>query len=322
MKDYYKILGVEPSADSDTIKRAYRKLALKYHPDKNPDNKSAENRFKEVADAYDTLGDSKKRKSYDTSKTSRRGNSSFDDWVNDFGKSAGGFGNSQHKTTNRRYSGGFGRKEREIPPTEYLDINKEIEIDLKDIMLCTKVEVSYDKWNIGGDFLRSKSQKTLNINLDIRKKFLNPIKTKEGYSINIKLDKLGSEDVHRRTNIWGDQEMIILNGDFHLVVKLLVPNDMSIEGGNIIQYIDVPLYKTLFKEEKIRITTILDKSYDAEISEPSKINDLKFNISKQGILGSSGSIGNYIIRFNIIPPDLSDVSDSDLDIIKEAFIKE
>jgi DnaJ-class molecular chaperone len=322
LKDYYKILGVEPGADSDTIKKAYRKLALKYHPDKNPDNKSAENKFKEAADAYGTLGDSKKRETYDNSRTYRGGSSSFDDWVNDFGKSAGGFGSSQHKNNNRRYAGGFGRQSKEIPRTDYLDINKEIEIELKDAMLGKTVEVSYDKWNVGGDFLRSKSQKTLNIQLDIRKKFLNPIKTKEGYSINIKLDKLGSEDVHRRTNIWGDQETILLNGDFHVTVKLLMPDDVSIEGGNIIQYIDIPLYKTLFKEEKIRITTILDKSYDAEISEPKKINDLKFNISKQGILGSNGSIGNYIIRFNVIPPDLSDVDASDLAIIKEAFIKE
>lgn len=64
-KDYYKILGVSKSASQDDIKKAYRKLALKYHPDKNPNNKEAENKFKEVAEAYEVLRDPEKRKRYD-----------------------------------------------------------------------------------------------------------------------------------------------------------------------------------------------------------------------------------------------------------------
>ena len=64
-KDYYKILGVDKSADEKEIKRAYRKLAVKYHPDKNPGNKQAEEKFKELNEAYEVLGDSKKRARYD-----------------------------------------------------------------------------------------------------------------------------------------------------------------------------------------------------------------------------------------------------------------
>ncbi len=64
-KDYYKILGVERNASEEEIKRAYRKLALKYHPDKNPDDKKAEERFKEINEAYDVLGDPTKRSKYD-----------------------------------------------------------------------------------------------------------------------------------------------------------------------------------------------------------------------------------------------------------------
>lgn len=65
-KDYYKILGVEKSASQDEIKKAYRKLALKYHPDRNKDDKTAEERFKEVGEAYAVLSDIEKRKQYDT----------------------------------------------------------------------------------------------------------------------------------------------------------------------------------------------------------------------------------------------------------------
>jgi curved DNA-binding protein len=63
-KDYYKILGVDRNADDKDIKRAYRLLALKYHPDKNPGDKQAEERFKEINEAYEVLGDPEKRRKY------------------------------------------------------------------------------------------------------------------------------------------------------------------------------------------------------------------------------------------------------------------
>lgn len=64
-RDYYEVLGVEKNADESTIKNAYRKLAMKYHPDKNPDNKDAEEKFKEAAEAYEVLSDSDKKAKYD-----------------------------------------------------------------------------------------------------------------------------------------------------------------------------------------------------------------------------------------------------------------
>ena len=64
-KDYYKILGVSKDASQDEIKKAYRKLAIKLHPDRNPGDKEAEAKFKEAAEAYEVLGDENKRKEYD-----------------------------------------------------------------------------------------------------------------------------------------------------------------------------------------------------------------------------------------------------------------
>lgn len=64
-KDFYAVLGVQPGATHSEIRKAYRKLAQKYHPDTNQGNTSAEDRFKEVSQAYDVLGDQKKRKEYD-----------------------------------------------------------------------------------------------------------------------------------------------------------------------------------------------------------------------------------------------------------------
>ena len=65
MNDYYQILGVSRNATTDEIKKAYRNLAFKYHPDRNPGDKAAEEKFKQISAAYDVLGDEAKRKNYD-----------------------------------------------------------------------------------------------------------------------------------------------------------------------------------------------------------------------------------------------------------------
>lgn len=64
-RDYYEVLGVDKNATEDEIKKAYRKIAIKYHPDRNPGNKEAEEKFKEAAEAYDVLHDPQKRQQYD-----------------------------------------------------------------------------------------------------------------------------------------------------------------------------------------------------------------------------------------------------------------
>ena len=64
-RDYYEVLGLSKGASSDEIKKAYRKLAVKYHPDKNPDDKASEEKFKEIGEAYEALSDPEKKSAYD-----------------------------------------------------------------------------------------------------------------------------------------------------------------------------------------------------------------------------------------------------------------
>ena len=85
-RDYYEVLGVDKSASQDDIKKAYRKLAMQYHPDRNPGDKSAEEKFKEINEAYEVLGDEDKRAKYD-----QFGHAAFDQTAGGYGYGGGGF---------------------------------------------------------------------------------------------------------------------------------------------------------------------------------------------------------------------------------------
>lgn len=99
-KDYYKTLGVSKTADAKEIKKVYRQLARQYHPDKNPGNKAAEEKFKEISEAYEVLSDPEKRQKYDQfgsqwQQYSRMGGDPNDFW-SQWGQPAGGQGYSQN----------------------------------------------------------------------------------------------------------------------------------------------------------------------------------------------------------------------------------
>jgi curved DNA-binding protein len=101
-KDYYKILGVSKTATAEEIKKAFRKLAVKYHPDKNPGDKTAEEKFKEISEANEVLSDPEKRKKYDEL---------GENWQQYQGRGQEAYGRNQWENSGGQqysYSGGFG----------------------------------------------------------------------------------------------------------------------------------------------------------------------------------------------------------------------
>jgi len=138
-RDYYEVLGVDKGTDSGNIKSAYRKLAMKYHPDRNPGDKDAEVKFKEASEAYEVLSSSEKRQAYDTYGHDAfnqpggqgysggfEGFSSFSDIFEDF---FGDFGGSRG-STQREQRG--------------QDLKYEIEIDLREAYTGIKKEITFD----------------------------------------------------------------------------------------------------------------------------------------------------------------------------------
>ncbi len=136
--EYYQLLGVSRTASGDEIKKAYRKLAMKYHPDRNPDNKEAEERFKEATEAYEVLSDAQKRQIYDAyghqglKNSGYRGPGNYEDIFSSFGDIFGdlfgGFG-GRRQTRNGPVAGSDLRYDMTISFMEAVHgVEKEVEI--------------------------------------------------------------------------------------------------------------------------------------------------------------------------------------------------
>ena len=104
-RDYYDVLGINKSANPEEIKSAYRKLAVKYHPDKNPGNKSAEDKFKEASEAYGILSDKNKKENYDNF-----GHAAFENGGGGQSAGFGGFSGADFSDIFEDFFGDFGGK--------------------------------------------------------------------------------------------------------------------------------------------------------------------------------------------------------------------
>ena len=151
-RDYYEVLGVDKSASADDIKKAYRKLAVKYHPDKNPGDKAAEEKFKEAAEAYSVLSDADKKARYDQFGHSgvegagpdfSGGFGNLNDILNDLfgGAFGGGFGGFSG------FGGGFGGGQRQQQQRVYRgrDIRVRVKLTLEEIAHGVEKDITIEK---------------------------------------------------------------------------------------------------------------------------------------------------------------------------------
>ncbi|MCX7950171.1 MAG: DnaJ domain-containing protein, partial [Treponemataceae bacterium] len=146
-RDYYEVLGLQRGASKDEIKKAYRRLAVQYHPDKNPGNKEAEEKFKEATEAYEVLSDDQKRAAYDQfgfagvegmGGGQQDFSSAFRDFEDIFGDFSGIF--------DTFFGGGTRRSSRTTSGVRQgSNLRYDVEIPFQDAVFGTKVEIQYSR---------------------------------------------------------------------------------------------------------------------------------------------------------------------------------
>jgi len=284
MKDYYSILDLDKSATVDDIKKSYRKLAMQFHPDKNQGDSLAEERFKEIAEAYETLGNTDKKKKYDASqfrnKQSVNGNwggYSYEDIMEDL-KGTG-------------FSEAFDRHFSESGNTRGSDIQVELNITLEDVYKgCTR-QFSYFEKTINGN------SATQSVSVQI----------KRGIAHEQKLRIKGKGN----PSIYGG-----VSGDLLVTIRVL-PNSLFKRTGNDIFYlVDIDLYTAVLGGEiyipaviginriKVKVPELTKQGQLLKLkSKGMPIYDLEYNWDS---LSSPDDVperyGDMIIEVNILMP--------------------
>ena len=148
-RDYYEIIGLDRNASTDEVKRSYRKLAMKYHPDRNPGDHEAEERFKEAAEAYAVLSDAEKRAQYDQFGHSLggRGFQGFEGFEEAFS----GFGDVFGDLFEDFFGGGFGRSQSGTRVRRGSDLEYQVEISLEDVLHGKEIKVEVPRRETCGE---------------------------------------------------------------------------------------------------------------------------------------------------------------------------
>lgn len=289
-KDYYKILGIDESASASDIKKAYRKLAKEYHPDLHPDDEELANKFKDINEAYEVLGDEDKRKKYDTFgsnydftggqnfdpsdfgfggngtytyQTGTSGNSAFYDLIFGAGSPFGDmFGSSSYSGAS--YGGGNPFSGSRKPSRPRYD---------------TSIDISLEEAYKGGE-------KTIGLSLngdhhDVLVKW--PEGITDGKKVKLKADKFG---------IAGD-----------LYVKISIKSKEKLDGADIIQEVDVLPWEAYFGGKK-KVKTVAG-TFNVTIPEGVRSGQ-RIRLVQKGLMDKKKRGNLYLELMVNNPSDLSD----------------
>jgi len=286
-KDYYSVLGVDKNASQDDIKRAYRKLAKKYHPDTNPGNKQAEEKFKDINEAYEVLSDTEKRKNYDNLGSEFNFQNGYDFDPSRFGAGrnvkyeyrTGGTG--EHSDFFNMFFGGsgfdfdslFGNMGSNKRTMSYAydgeDIEAEIEITPEEGFKGAEKRISLRGQSMG---------KSLTFRI--------PKGVKDGEKIRLKGQ--GESGVN------GGQ-----NGDLFLKVRVRPSERFTLEGNDLTTTLDIMPWDAALGSESA-VDTIDGKIL---IKVPAGIQtDSKIRVAGKGYMDKSGRRGDLYIKVRIVNP--------------------
>lgn len=298
-KDYYEVLGVDKGASQEEIKKAYRKLAMKNHPDTNPDNKKAEAKFKDINEAYEVLGDKEKREKYDNF-----GSQSQFQGGNDFDPSKYGFG----QNTRQGYSDGDGdfsdffnaffgggkdfdvenmfHSSRGGRTGNYGVNGNDAELDIK-----ITVEEGYKG-----------VQKNLSIRIDDESRTLNykiPKGIKEGEKIRLK------EQGHKGQGSGR-------NGDLYLKFEFMKDQNMVLEGNDIHVNVELLPWEAALGTQK----SIKTVEGTISVKIPKEIQTgRRIRLKNQGYIDKKSNRGDLFVTIKIVNPTVINEE------MKELFIK-
>jgi len=288
-KSLYDTLEINDSASEAEIKKAYRKLARKYHPDVNKDA-SAEEKFKEINSAYEILSDKQKKAQYDMHGDSMFGGQNFHDFsrshsggggmgdLDDIlrqmfsGGAGGGFGGG---------FGGFGSQQQQAP----------------DLDIQTNVTIPFSVAILGGSHSVAVNGDRFDIKI--------PAGIKSGEKMRVK------GKGHAQGGV---------AGDLYLKINVAYNPDYVREDDDLIKIFDVPLKAALFGE-KIAIQT-LEKEIKLKVPQNTK-NGQRFRVKEMGVMNRKTKVrGNLYLEANIVLPNVDDLDEDLVELMKEKLPEE
>ncbi len=280
-KDYYKILGVDKNTSQDAIKKSYRKLAKKYHPDLNPNDDKAQDKFKEINEAYEVLGDAQKKKKYDQfgGRADYSNGQNFDPSQYGYGGTGGsytysggeGFGDGGFSDFFNTFFGGGGssRSSRTSsrspwPEAQRQSYESELNITLKEAYNGDTKDIAL---NFNGE--------NKNLSIKIPKGIL------PGKKLKVKGEK------------WG------IDGDILFLINLTPDGKNTLDGLDIISKQDILPWEAALGD-KIVVETLSGK---IRVTIPKGIvGGNKIRIPKKGYVDMKGNKGDLYIEINIVNP--------------------